>query len=364
MPTPLTRLPAQASQQYGLVTEAQAGEEGIGPEAIARLLATEEWIQVRPGVFKRKAAAESEAQKLMAVCLWLGVKTTVVSHRSAGRLHGLKLDEGPLEVTTPPNYFAEAEGVLLHRSRATDEKDRKQLRDLWVTTGARTLIDLAGVLEEEELAFMVEEAWRKRIATPSWISKRLKELGTKGRRIGALRAILRDCGTRTTPLESALEVKVWRLLKRSGLPLPRPNYEFRDDFGQPGHVDFAYPERGLAIECDGFEFHNNPKAFEDDRLRAQRLAAVGWRVMPLTWKQVDKEPDKVIERIRQPSNSEAAPYVGALQNGRRLQTSSSCEGFRPARRRRRGGLQQVTANIANCEPISDVFPFVDMEVCS
>jgi very-short-patch-repair endonuclease len=291
-------LAAKAAQQQGLMKEQQAIDAGVSREAIAQLIESETWQVVRPGVFRKKANSQTESQKLHALCLWLGEETTVVSHRSAARLHGLNLDEGDLEVTVPPKFSANVPGVIAHRSRAMDAKDRKTLRGITLTTGARTIIDLASVLEEEELAFAVEEAWRRRIAPPSWVAKRLTELGTKGRKVGALREILRDCGTRTKPLESALEVKVWRLLKASGLPLPKPNYEFRDDFGQPGHVDFAYPKHDLAIECDGFEFHNNPKAFEDDRLRAQRLAAVGWRVMPLTWKQVKQTPDKVLERIR------------------------------------------------------------------
>lgn len=292
------KLSKKAAEQHGLMTEADAEEAGVDRATIVQLVDAGTWQVVRPGVFRRKAKTQTEEQQLRALCLWLGEAKTVVSHRSAGRLLGLKLEAPELEVTTSLDNGVDAPGAIVHRSRAMEEDDRKRFRGILVTTGARTVIDLAGLLPEEELAFVVEEAWRKQIATPQFVRKRLKVLAKKGRRIGALREILKDCDTRSKPLESALEVKVWRMLKRSGLPLPKPNYEFRDDFGQPGHVDFAYPNCDLAIECDGFEFHNNPQAFEDDRLRAQRLAAVGWRVMPLTWKQVKNEEAKVLERIR------------------------------------------------------------------
>ncbi len=299
MPGPdFAKLSKKAAEQHGLMTEADADAVGVDQATISQLVESGAWEVVRPGVFRKKANSQTETQQLRALCLWLDEKKTVVSHRSAARLLGFKLDAADLEVTTSEDSPVDVPGVIVHRSKAMDEADHKNLRGIVVTTGARTIIDLAAVVSEEELAFLVEEAWRKQIATPQFVRKRLKVLAKKGRRIGALREILKDTDTRSKPLESALEVKVWRMLKNSGLPLPRPNYEFRDDFGQPGHVDFAYPHCDLAIECDGFEFHNNPKAFEDDRLRAQRLAAVGWRVMPLTWKQVKNEEAKVLERIR------------------------------------------------------------------
>ena len=38
--------------------------------------------------------------------------------------------------------------------------------------------------------------------------------------------------------------------------------------------------------------------FEKDRLRTSRLVALGWRVMPVTWKQLDEQRDQVVQRIR------------------------------------------------------------------
>jgi very-short-patch-repair endonuclease len=296
MATTLSELVALASKQHGLMTHEQATGAGLNRMALSRLVRSGVWQQVRPRVFRKAAKAQTEAQALMAVCLSLG-EATVVSHRSAARLLGLDLEQGELEVTTI-KYQRELEGVVAHRSKAMAETDRKVLRGIPVTTGARTIIDLASQLDEEQLAFTVEEAWRKEIAAPDWVRKRLKVLGKRGRSTGALAEILDDCFSRKKPLESAFEVKVWRLLKKHALPLPTPNYEFRDDFGQPGHVDFAYPEHHLAIECDSWEFHSAREPFENDRLRAARLAAVGWRVVPLTWRQVTDEPRNVVERLR------------------------------------------------------------------
>lgn len=291
-------LAALSSKQHGLLTHAQAMSRGLNRTALSRLVRAGVWERVRPRVFRRAAASQTEEQALLAVCLWFG-EGAVVSHRSAARLHGLDLERSKeLEVTTPLGG-ASAKGVLIHRSRALDPVDVRQLRGIPITTGARTIIDLASCLDEERLAIVVEEAWRKRIAAPDWVARRLGELGVQGRRTGALAEILADCRAREAPLESALEVRFWRRLKRARLPMPVPAYEFRDDFGQPGHVDFAYPEHQLAIECDGYGTHGTREAFENDRLRASRLAALGWRVMQVTWSQLSERGGAgVFDRLR------------------------------------------------------------------
>lgn len=178
-------------------------------------------------------------------------------------------------------------------------EDRKVHRGIPVTTGARTIIDLASCLEGEELAIMVEEAWRKKIAAPSWVKERLKKLAGPGRRTGALSEVLADCDHRETALESALEVRVWRLLRKAKLPVPRNSYPFSDDYGQPCRIDLAYPEQHLAIEADSYEYHGTREAFEVDRLRTSRLAAQGWRLIQVTSKQLDEHPAEVVQRVRE-----------------------------------------------------------------
>lgn len=294
----LSELVALSHKQHGLMTHAQAISAGMNRMAISRLVRSGAWQLVRPRVFRRKATSQTEDQALMAVCLWLG-EGVVVSHRSAARLYGLKVDPGEPEVTSPPRFRGELAGVIVHRTRSMDDADRRVRRAIPVTSAARTLIDLASCLAEEELAIVVEEAWRKQLAAPDWVARRLAELSTQGRRTGALAEILADCRRRERPLESALEVRMWRLLKRSKLPLPVCGLEFRDDFGPPGRIDLAFPTQRLALECDGYEFHGTRESFERDRVRTARLVALGWRVMPVTWRQLDEQRDNVVERLRQ-----------------------------------------------------------------
>ena len=303
-----------AAGQHGLITHAQACAAGLSRTAIMRRVRAGTWQLMRPRVFRPKDARESLEQRMLAACLWLG-EGAVVSHRSAALLHGLRVDGWGgerVEVTIGRGAFREAEGIVIHRAAcAAAPEDRRVRHGVPVTSVARTLVDLATCLDEEPLAYLLDEAWRRQLAAPDWVERRLRQLGGNGRRgAGTLAKLLADCRRRGAPLESALEVRLWRLLRRSRMPLPEPGYEFRDDYGPPGRIDFAYADQHLAVEADSFEFHGDRAAFERDRVRVCRLAALGWRVMPVTWRQLDEQPKKVLGRIREALEARAGGLGG------------------------------------------------------
>ena len=58
------------------------------------------------------------------------------------------------------------------------------------------------------------------------------------------------------PLESRLEGKVWLLLSRSRLPRPHRQHWVTAPGGRY-RLDFAWPERKLGLECDGWAAHGD-----------------------------------------------------------------------------------------------------------
>jgi very-short-patch-repair endonuclease len=301
-------LAALSSRQYGLVSHAQAVAAGLNRMDISRRVRAGLWRAVHPRVFSTAPASESMEQRALAACLWLGGEA-VVSHRSAALLWGLRLSSSAgmalraggradPEVTTARSGYRVVKGLVIHGSTDLSADDHRVRRGIPVTSVARTLIDLASCLDEEQVAYSVDEAWRKHLASPDWVERRLRP-PVKGRRgAKALARVLADCWLREHALESALEVRLWRFLRRAKLPLPVPGFQFEDDFGQPGRIDFAYPAQRLALEADGFEFHGDRASFERDRSRVARLSALGWRVLPVTWRQLDEQPHKVLELVR------------------------------------------------------------------
>jgi very-short-patch-repair endonuclease len=52
-----------------------------------------------------------------------------------------------------------------------------------------------------------------------------------------------------------------------------------------------------VVEVDGFEYHSSRSAFERDRRRDAALAASGFRVIRVTWRQLTSEPKALLARV-------------------------------------------------------------------
>jgi hypothetical protein len=72
---------------------------------------------------------------------------------------------------------------------------------------------------------------------------------------------------------------------------------FSDAFGV-GRIDFAFPEHGIALETRGAETHSGEVAFEKDSHRTTRLTALGWTVVPVTWKMLETDTPGVVRMLR------------------------------------------------------------------
>ena len=165
-----------------------------------------------------------------------------------------------------------------------------------VTSAARTLVDRAGVLDSEALEAALEDALHRGLTTSFAVLRCLDAVGGTGR-VGSqhLRNIIaaRDDGT----LESRLEVKVWRLLRLSGLR-PVRQYEVRCG-GRTYRLDFAWPKLKVAVEADGFSAHGGTRIkFVADRRRTADLVAEEWTVIPVTWDECIDNSGAVIQRVR------------------------------------------------------------------
>jgi hypothetical protein len=280
--------------QFGVISAAQASALGLHSMALRRAMDAGGWRRPFPGIYLHPEASgfESEAK---ALCLWAG-DGGVLSHGGAARLLGLAgMETAPAEITIDKGY--RRHGALVHRGTVPVE-DRRMLRGIPCTSGARTLIDLAAVADDEALAISFEDAWRKRLVQLDWIERRLAELGSRGRPgAKALGRLLRDARRRGKPLDSPLEVKFWRFAQRFlRRRLPTPGHQVWDEEGAPMVVDFAYPRERVAIEVHSFLIHGQKPAHEKDALRASRLAAVGWRILFVTSGQL-RHAERLARRI-------------------------------------------------------------------
>jgi hypothetical protein len=141
-----------------------------------------------------------------------------------------------------------------------------------VTTVARTLLDLADVLDRQALRRAVTEAeYRGHFDLTSLNAVVEANPGRRGRRV------LEAADAPRHRTRSPLEDRFLRFLERYGVEEPRTNVWIE------GHeVDFVWPRVSLAVELDGVAAHTTRAALNADRLKDRALWRVGVRVMRLT----------------------------------------------------------------------------------
>lgn len=234
---------------------------------------------------------------MLAAVLACG-KGTVLSHGSASELIGL-WDKQPTVVDViPPNWSGrKIDDIRWHRVRFPLADEIEVRAGIPCTTASRTLIDMAGRSGSGSLRRMIEQAAILRLLDVDEIDRIL----ARGRRRGAphLRRLLtawRGTTVRQPRVRSRLEARLLPRLIEEGLPAPRCNVKLRVD-GRHLEVDFLWDRQRLVIETDGEETHGTPTAFQRDRRRDQALAVAGYRTARVTWRQVQDEPEAVVDRI-------------------------------------------------------------------
>jgi very-short-patch-repair endonuclease len=80
-----------------------------------------------------------------------------------------------------------------------------------------------------------------------------------------------------------------RFLRHERLPRPVSQYPITLD-GRNFILDFAYPDRRLAIEADGYRWHASRERFERDRDKGNELILAGWRLLRITDRHLMKRP--------------------------------------------------------------------------
>jgi hypothetical protein len=98
------------------------------------------------------------------------------------------------------------------------------------------------------------------------------------------------------PGESALEARIARIIDAHCLPRPTPQYRVRYG-GTRYRLDFAWPDRQLYLEGNGFGFHALASDLDRDARRQNDLVAEGWLPIEITWRMTDLEIAATVRRF-------------------------------------------------------------------
>jgi hypothetical protein len=249
---------------------------GFGRQAIQRRLELRRLHRLLPGVYAVGHWALTPASRDLAAVLACGPRA-LLSHRAAGARLGLLKRAGRLIDVTGPRGCKPKPGLAVHTTRAVHLDDRNEVDGIPITSVARTIVDLADVLEDRRLIAVVNEAELLRLFDLRAIEATMERL--PGRR-GAprLRQVLADYTDAPGYSTGAAERLLLCLCTDFGLP--QPSRIFISGY----ELDFFWADARLAIEVDGRAFHATRRAFEEDRSRDRQLAALGIQVARVTWR--------------------------------------------------------------------------------
>jgi len=281
-----------AARQHSVLARTQLVDLGLGTGAIDWRLRTGRLRPLRRGVYLVGPSATRDTH-LAAAVLSCGVGA-VLSHRSAACLWDLLPypAESAIEVTVAGRDPGTRPGVRIHRIAALESDEVRTCRGIPITTPARTLLDLSGEVSPRELERAVAEATRRRLTTPS----RLRALAARYPRRRGTPALRRMAISDARPAltRSQAEERFLALVRSAELPSPDVNVTVHGL-----EVDFLWRQQRLVVEIDGYAFHSDRQAFERDRRRDAELAAHGYRVIRVTWRQLVDEAAVVLARVAQ-----------------------------------------------------------------
>lgn len=278
-----------------MVARRQLLDAGLSPSMVRARVRGGLLLRLHPGVY---AVGHRELRRegvWLAAVLAVGPRA-VLSHRDAAGLHGLRpANHRRVDVTTTDRGRASSGTIAVHRTRVLDAADVAAVAGIPVTTVARTLVDLAGVVPRDHLAKAVKEAEARSVLDVTAVERALaRTVGRTGPGHSTLRDVLEEHrALALSATRSSLEDAFLRRLRDAGLPRPRVNARV-----QGMEVDTAWPAARVIAELDGWRHHRSRHAFQRDRERDAALTAAGWRVVRFTHRDVVRRPDHVIGTLR------------------------------------------------------------------
>jgi hypothetical protein len=97
-----------------------------------------------------------------------------------------------------------------------------------------------------------------------------------------------------TPIERAL---LEAIRANPALPEPAAYFEVRDGDRLVTVPDYGYPDRKIAIFCDGFMYHGNPETLEADAKKRNFLQVHGWAVLTFWGRTILRNPGACAQQI-------------------------------------------------------------------
>jgi hypothetical protein len=272
---------ALAERQRGVLLREQLRAGDISWKVERTLVADGVLREIRSGAYAVGGRHASEWENAVAAALLCGPKAAL-SHSTAAAIHrfpGLASTRKP-EVTVPRFLNPRLPGVTIHRVSSIPAMDVGHMNGTGVTTASRTLVDLAGRLNRQLLAQIIDEGTIARLRTIEELADCASRLGGQGRAGGRLlRGLLTERIDEPTA-HSMLELRMIRTLAPFA-PFDTQYHLVLD--GELFILDIAWPWWKVGAEVDGWWSRSKSRVkLDQDSHKTNMLAAHGWKVAHLT----------------------------------------------------------------------------------
>lgn len=288
--------------RHGIVTLAELEGLGLSGRAVRHRVAAGRLCRLHRGVYSQ--GRPTPQGRWMAAVRASG-PGALLSHRAAAALWDLRPDAGRrIDVTVAGSTGRASAAIEVHSGARIAPPDVASRAGIPCTSLARTLLDLAAVVDRATLARAVDRAEELRAFDLDAVEEVLERC--RGRRgTVALRSVLADyAGPAVT--RSAAEERFLAIVSEAGLPRPRVNDWIPLGEGQGYRPDFLWGDARLIAEVDGRTHHARRLAFRHDRRRDRRLALAGFQTCRYDAGEVFEAPDRVVRELRSLLSSRGA----------------------------------------------------------
>ena len=289
----------------GIVTTAELKAAGQSATQIETLTRSGTLVHVRSGVYARAAPAKKvlahpTGDHLLRTAAALAAASpgpgAAASHQTAAVIHGIDLLGRPgnevILTRTPGRNRSGRTGVHVH-SAGLPAAHVMVKYGMRVTTAARTIVDLARILEFRAGVVAADSALHRRLTTTA----ELASVVTACVRWPGVRRATEVVAFADGLAESALESIARVVFRDCGLPPPELQV-WVGGAEAAGRVDFFWRRYWTVVEVDGLMKYSDPARAVLQLQRDKRLHAAGYEVVHFDWHEITENPAHVATTIR------------------------------------------------------------------
>ena len=296
-----------AERQGGHITAPQLHALGVRRSGIAKRVAAGRLIRVHHGVYAVGHLPTNPIDRAAGALLAAGDRSALGFWGAAACLEVITGWPDRLELIAATDR--RPAGLLVHRSITLRRRDIRIVRNLRITSPARTALDLAPRVSAERLTRLVNDLRHER----NLAIRELRDVVRRNPRhpgAGRIRELIGDA--QREPTRSELENAFLRMIKRYELPTPMVNVHVAGE-----RVDAYFPDHALIVELDGglTHAHDWRPAFEDDRRRGvDILLKTGIPTIHFTWDQITRRQRQTAAKLAAILAARAHTHAGNRPN--------------------------------------------------